>query len=211
MGCIKHVGPLTDEGLLHNVAQGCEDCFDVLFLRYFRPILSIAYKILRDRSEAEDTLQDVFLAIHQQRERFDPSKGSAHTWILQFGYYKALVRRRYLASRHFYDNQAVPDGNSQGALLDTEFIQKGIEWEEVVGRGVASLPPAQRRVIELLHFEGHTFREISEIEGRALATVRNNYYRGVQALRMMFAEDARPVGVQARGSVQGQREYELEL
>jgi RNA polymerase sigma-70 factor (ECF subfamily) len=207
MGCSVHAGALTDEGLLHNIAQGCEHCFDALFLRYFRPVLNIAFKILRDRSEAEDTLQEVFLAIHQQRQRFDPSKGSAHTWILQFGYYKALLRRRYLASRHFYDNRDIIEASAHGAaLLQPEFIQKGIEWEEVVVRGIASLPPAQRKVIELLHFEGHTFREISEIEGKALATVRNNYYRGVQALRLMFGDDARPVGVRARGTVRGQQE-----
>src|ERR1700737_2563608 len=98
----QHVGLLTEEALLHNIAHGCEDCFDLLFLRFFRPTLSLAFKILRDKSEAEDIVQDVFLAIHQQRERFDPSVGTARTWVLQFGYYKSLKRRRYLSTRQFY-------------------------------------------------------------------------------------------------------------
>ena len=49
----EHAGLLTDEAVLHNIAHGCEDCFDLLFLRFFRPVLNLAYKIIRDRSEAE--------------------------------------------------------------------------------------------------------------------------------------------------------------
>jgi len=70
-----HAGLLTDEAVLHNVAHGCEDCFDLLFLRFLRPVVSLAFKILRDGSEAEELVQEVFLAIHEQRERFDPSLG----------------------------------------------------------------------------------------------------------------------------------------
>jgi Sigma-70 region 2 len=66
----QHAGLLSDEALLHNVAHGCEDCFDLLFLRFFRPTLRLAFRILRNRSEAEDIVQEVFPAMHQQRERF---------------------------------------------------------------------------------------------------------------------------------------------
>src|SRR5262249_48723465 len=120
-----HPGLLTDEALLHNIAHGCENCFDLLFLRFFRPVLSIAYKILRDRSEAEDILQEVFLAIHAQRERFDPSIGSARTWVLQFAYYKALKRRRYLSKRNFYGQRVSVNGDNDDPLLvQPEFIQR---------------------------------------------------------------------------------------
>lgn len=71
----NHVGVLTDEALLHNIAHRCEDCFDLLFLRFHRSVLNLAYKIIRDRPEAEDVVQEVFLAIHEQRERFDPIRG----------------------------------------------------------------------------------------------------------------------------------------
>jgi RNA polymerase sigma-70 factor, ECF subfamily len=50
----------------------------------FRQVFALAFKILLERSEAEDILQEVFLAIFLQRERFDPAKGSVKTWILQF-------------------------------------------------------------------------------------------------------------------------------
>jgi RNA polymerase sigma-70 factor (ECF subfamily) len=80
--------------LLRHVGEGCNDCFALLFHRYCRQAFSVSFRILRDRSETEDILQEVFLAIYLQLERFDPARGTVRTWILQFAYFKALLRRR---------------------------------------------------------------------------------------------------------------------
>ena len=207
-----HVGLLTDEALLHNIAHRCEDCFDLLFLRFHRPVLNLAYKIIRDRPEAEDVVQEVFLAIHEQRERFDPSVASARTWVLQFGYYKSLKRRRYLSKRQFYDKHVCLDQDGYDPLLvQPEFIQRSTECKELVAQGLASLNTAQRRVVELLHFEGHTLREISEMEGKELAGIRNSYYRGINALRSFLGRDIRRSVDKAKVSVNRKEEYEIEL
>ena len=187
-----HVGLLTDEALLHNIAHGCEDCFDLLFLRFFRPVLNMAFKIIRDRSEAEDVVQEVFLSIHEQRERFDPSVGTARTWVLQFGYYKSLKRRTYLWNRQFYARHVDEDGDGRDpALAQPEFIQRSVEEKEIVEQVLASLNPAQRRIMELLHFEGHTLREISQMEGKELGAIRNSYYRGINELKLFLGGGAR--------------------
>ena len=193
MSAHQHAGLLTDEAVLHYIAHGCEDCFDLLFLRFFRPILNLAYKIIRDRSEAEDVVQEVFLAIHQQRERFDPSVGPARTWVLQFGYYKSLKRRRYLSKRHFYEEHVSVDEDRHDLLMvQPEYVQRSVECKEIVEQALATLTPAQRRVIELLHFEGRTLQEISQMEGKELSGIRNSYYRGVNALKMTFGKGVRP-------------------
>lgn len=213
MGAHEHAGLLTDEALLHNIAHGCEDCFDLLFLRFFRPVTNLAYKILRDRSEAEDVVQEVFLAIHQQRERFDPSVGPARTWILQFGYYKSLKRHRYLSRRQFYAARPSWDEEIRDPLLvKPEFIQKDVEYKELIELGLDCLTPGQRRVIELWHFEGHTLREISQIQGKELAGIRNSYYRGLKALKTFLGRG----GIrrsEGSGGVPTKRkeEYEIEL
>lgn len=207
-----HGGLLTDEALLHNIAHGCEDCFDLLFLRFLRPVLNLAYKILRDRPEAEDVVQEVFLAIHRQREKFDPSVGSARTWVLQFAYYKSLKRRRFLSSRHFYDQHTpVDDTVSDPLLVHPEFVQRSLECREIVERALAGLTPGQRRVVELLHFEGQTLREISKLEGRELTSVRNSYYRGIKAMRMAWARDSLRADDKAAVSARRKEEYEIEL
>jgi Sigma-70 region 2 len=55
------------------------------FFVFFRPVLTWL-KIIRARSDAEDVVQEVFLSIHEQRKRSDPSVGSARTWVKQFDY-----------------------------------------------------------------------------------------------------------------------------
>jgi RNA polymerase sigma-70 factor (ECF subfamily) len=208
----EHAGLLTDEALLHNIAHGCENCFDLLFLRFFRPVLSMAYKILRDRSEAEDILQEVFLAIHEQRERFDPSIGSARTWVLQFGYYKALKRRRYLSKRNSYSQQAEPNGHDHDrVLVQPEFIQRSVEYGEAIEHGLACLNPAHRRIIEMMHFEGHTLREISQMEGKALTAIRNSYYRGLKSLKALVGGAPQPARVRSTESAKRRDEYEVKL
>jgi len=208
----QHVGLLTDEALLHNIAHGCEDCFDLLFLRFFRPVLNMAFKIVRDRSEAEDVVQEVFLSIHEQRERFDPSVGTARTWVLQFGYYKSLKRRTYLWNRQFYAPHVDEDGDGRDpALVQPEFIQRSVEEKEIVEQGLASLNPAQRRIMELLHFEGHTLREISQIEGKELGAIRNSYYRGLKALKTVLSVGVRRTTVRTTISAKRREEYEIEL
>ena len=212
MAAHQHAGLLTDEAVLHNIAHGCEDCFDLLFLRFFRPILNLAYKIIRDRSEAEDVVQEVFLAIHQQRERFDPSVGPARTWVLQFGYYKSLKRRRYLSKRHFYEGHVSVDEDRQDPLMvQPEYVQRSVECKEIVEQALATLTPAQRRVIELLHFEGRTLQEISQMEGKELTGIRNSYYRGLNALRMTFGKGVQPTAIRGTGMEKRREEYEIEL
>ena len=208
----EHPGLLTDEAVLHNIAHGCEDCFDLLFLRFFRPVLGLAFKILRDRSEAEDIVQDVFLAIHQQRERFDPSVGTARTWVLQFGYYKSLKRRTSLLSRQFYAPRVDEHGDGRDpALVQPEFVQRSLEEKEIIEQGLACLNPAQRRVVELLHFEGHTLREISLMEGKELGAIRNRYYRGLRALKTALSQAIARSPVRGTSPAKRQEEYEIEL
>jgi RNA polymerase sigma-70 factor (ECF subfamily) len=208
----QHVGLLTDEALLHNIAHGCEDCFDLLFLRFFRPVLNMAFKIIRDRSEAEDVVQEVFLSIHEQRERFDPSVGTARTWVLQFGYYKSLKRRTYLWNRQFYAPHVDESGDGRDpALVQPEFIQRSVEEKEIVEQGLSSLSPAQRRIMELLHFEGHTLREISQMQGKELGAIRNSYYRGLKALKTVLSVGVRRTTVRTTTSAKRREEYEIEL
>ena len=130
----EHDEFLADELLLGHICAGCSDCFALLFHRYFRQVFATSFKILRDRSEAEDILQEVFLAIFLQQERFDNSRGSVKTWILQFSYFKSLLRRRYLRIRNFYKQEELTEahqipGQRSAELLGMSFA----EWSRYVG------------------------------------------------------------------------------
>ena len=93
---------VSDESLIAQVCEGSAEALAGLFRRYARIVRGVAYRVLRDASEADDLLQDIFLLVHRLCGTFDSSKGSARFWILQMTYRRAISRRRYLTSRHFY-------------------------------------------------------------------------------------------------------------
>jgi RNA polymerase sigma-70 factor (ECF subfamily) len=183
----EHRQFLVDEDLLSNISQGCSDCFALLFHRYCRQVFSVSFRILRDRAETEDILQDVFLAIYLHQERFDPTRGSVRTWILQFAYFKALVRRRYLNIRNFYKQEEVSEARHSRRVPSFELLgMTATEWTRYVETGIATLTAKQRQVIELVHFEGCTLQEAAENARESLANTRNYYYRGLKALRLVL-------------------------
>ncbi len=185
MATHEHDNALRDDVLLGYACDGCADCFAALFHRYFRQVFTVAFKILRDRNEAEDVLQEVFLAIFLQKERFDASKGSVRTWILQFAYFKSLLRRRYLRIRNFYNQEEIAEEQEARATEEPSSaigLSRG-EWTHLVEKGVAALSSKQRRVMELVHVEGCTLQEAADVERESLANTRNYYYRGLKALR----------------------------
>jgi RNA polymerase sigma-70 factor (ECF subfamily) len=182
----KHAHPdkLGDEELLQRIREGCEECFAVLFERHFRHVFAVAYRILRDASEAEDIMQEVFLDIFLRREAYDASRGSPRSWMLQFAYFKSLVRRRYLRIRHFYADAETLEAQELHAKAPANLLgMNPMEWDLCVENGINLLDIRQRQAIELVHFHGYTLQEASGIMGSTLANTKNLYYRGMKALR----------------------------
>jgi RNA polymerase sigma-70 factor, ECF subfamily len=180
----EHVKSLEDDELLRNIGDGCSECFELLFRRHCRQVYSVSYRILRDSAETEDILQEVFLSIFLQHERFDPTLGTVRTWILQFAYFKALLRRRYLRVRHHYKQEEISEIQQIRAKVPSHILGvTSAEWMRNVEAGIATLGPKHRRIIELVHFEGYTLQEASEILRETLGSTRNCYYRGLQKLR----------------------------
>jgi RNA polymerase sigma-70 factor (ECF subfamily) len=172
----------SDEALMDQVKNGSTEALSYLFRRYARLVRAIAYKILRDESEAEDTLQEVFLFLHRKSALFDSSKNSARSWIVQVTYHRAIDRRRYLQSRHFYTQVDLED--VAGELGDTRHKTtiEGLEHEGL-WKLFHSLSYNQRRTLILFFFEGLTLHEIARKLGQTRGNVKNHYFRGLDRLR----------------------------
>ena len=123
----EHVDSLADDVLLRNIGQGSTDCFALLFHRYCRLVFSVSYRIIRDKAETEDILQEVFFSIHLQQELY-PARSSIRIWILQFAYFKALLRRRYLRIRHFCRDEEVSEARDMRSSEGSDLL--GIRAEE---------------------------------------------------------------------------------
>ena len=176
---------LSDEDVVERMCQGYSDALPILFDRFYRLVLKIASRILRDPGEAEDVMQDVFFEIFNKAAQFDPAKGSVKTWILQYAYHRSLSRRQYLALRNFYGRHQIgerelSESNSGNASWRGLTFQ---EWKRAIEQGLATLNENQRETLELVCFEGLLLSEIAERTKESLPNVRHHYYRGLEALR----------------------------
>jgi RNA polymerase sigma-70 factor, ECF subfamily len=178
---------ISDETLMLQICDGSREALAILFRRYARLVRTIAMRILRDASEADDLLQDLFLFIHRNCSTFDSSKAAVRSWIVQMTYHRAIDRRRYLNSRHFYTRldldcaADLPDPRSAGRENEDRF---GLLVRNTTIQGLLdTLTDDQRNTLILHFFEGYTFDEIAAKLNQSLGNIRNHYYRGLEKLR----------------------------
>ena len=187
---------LADEDLLVRVLKGDPEALGVLFQRYVRVARSIAIRILRDTTEADDLVQDLFIFIQRKCGIFDSSKSTARSWIIQMAYHRSIERRRYLTSRQFYARMEIESNTAH--MVGTPTAESDYSAEAVFGRNglsklLKSLSEDQRETLRLHFFDGYTLSEISQELGQTLGNVRNHYYRGLDKLRKQMFGNNVPV------------------
>jgi RNA polymerase sigma-70 factor (ECF subfamily) len=175
---------LSDEVLLARAKARDADAVGILFDRYSRLVLGIGFRLLRDRGEAEDLVQEFFLRLWDRASSFDASKGSARTWIVQCAYRRAFDQRAHLTRRHFYsgtDLTAAENALQEGMGLENE-IAAHVTGEQLRA-AFSELSDKQRATLELYFFEGCNLREVAQQIGETLENTRHYYYRGLELLR----------------------------
>jgi len=175
-----------DEALISLICQGDLEALASLFRRYARVVRRVALRVLKDPSEADDLLQDIFVLIHRLCRTFDASKASAQFWILQMTYRRALSRRRYLNSRHFYTQVELDDQSFQvaesrsGHFNDPSYRGLAeLDLQKVFG----TLSEDQQRTLRLHFVEGYSLDEIAKMLGQTKGNVRHHSFRGLERLR----------------------------
>ena len=182
----------SDELLLACLRRKDREALSLLFHRYATRLYQVGRRILRDSSEAEDLVQEVFLYIYGKSELFDPAKGNARSWIFQVAYTQAFLRRRQLKTQGFYaslDADHLRDVHGQTSVgQEYEGTVEGFfgrnNWRKILD----SLTQEQLETLRLHFFEGYTFSEIADKLGQSYANVRNHYYRGLEKLRKHIAK-----------------------
>ncbi len=178
---------IADAELVGLVGRGDADGLEQLYERYSRPAYSLARRILNDPTLAEDVVQEVFMALWRQPEKYDASRGAFSSWLLAMTHHKAvdsvrreetLRRRRSLAAE---DDEALiatagtaPDVDVQAILS----IQR-----DGVRRALGTLPQVQREALTLAYFGGYTQREVAALTGAPLGTVKTRMLAGMRRLR----------------------------
>ena len=179
---IEHSGDTgSDEELLEAVGNGSKEALGVLFHRHGRAVFNVAWRILRDESEADDLRQEVFLYLFERARLYDSRKASALSWIIQVTYHRAIDRRRYLSFRQHYKLEAL-DEQRLGPTT-TEGSTDQLDGKAILNKLRGQLTSDQQQTLELHFFEGYSFREIAEKCGQPIGNVRHHYYRALERLR----------------------------
>ncbi len=173
-----------DEPLMLRIQNGDEQALGLLLERYGTVVLGIGLKVLRDREEAEELVQDVFFQIYKKSHLYDPNRGTARAWLLQTAYHRAFDRREYLQVRRFYDSKSVEElADVIRGSSDVEYEAQVRQGETIIRRAFEGLSDRQRQTLTLFFFEGYTLREISQHLQESLANIRHYYYRGLKHLK----------------------------
>ena len=172
---------VADDQLMEQLRKGSREALALLFRRHTRAVRNVAYRILRDESEADDLVQEVFLFLFQKGALFDASKGSASSWIIQIAYHRAINRRQYLTVRHHYDANELEEQRLEPN--ERRLFVDAVVARTLLNRLREQISIEQRQTLEFHLFDGYTFREIAEKTGQTLGNVRNHYYRGLERLR----------------------------
>ncbi|WP_307364484.1 ECF RNA polymerase sigma factor SigK [Microbacterium murale] len=175
--------------LLVRVASGDQrafaDLYDLLSSRVFGLIL----RVLVNRSQSEEVLQEVFLEVWQSAGRFAPNKGQGRTWVLTIAHRRAVDRVR--ASQSSADRDVRVGMRDLGVAHDSvaEQVELSIEGGKVIA-ALATLPDPQREALVLSYYGGYSQSEIAVLIGAPLGTIKTRMRDGLSRLRSEMGVNA---------------------
>jgi RNA polymerase sigma-70 factor (ECF subfamily) len=182
---------------LRKIAAGCGASLAAFYDRHASVAMGLLCRILGDRNEAEEILQEVFLQVWRDARRYDPDRSSPRGWLLLIARSRALDRRRGTMARRRREDESVRgDASRAVAPLGTSRLEHD-ESRQRIGSALDRLPPEQRRVIQLAFYEGLTQTQIAEFLGAPLGTVKSRALLAMKKLREMLREVEEPERLRA--------------
>ncbi|MFZ1880465.1 MAG: sigma-70 family RNA polymerase sigma factor [Gaiellaceae bacterium] len=176
---------LTDEEVLERIARADEAALAEAYDRFGRVAYGLAVRILRDAALAEDAVQDAFLAVWRTAVSFDPSRGTASTWIMTLVHRRAVDVVRREDRRRAQPLDDAPQGT--GETTDEQAAVR--EQRRKVQAALAQLSPDQREALELAYYGGLSQSELAERLGVPVGTVKSRMFAALAKLRDLLGDD----------------------
>jgi RNA polymerase sigma-70 factor (ECF subfamily) len=184
---------VQDLELHRRLSTGDRDAFDELFHRYGAAAHGLALRITAQEALAQEVVQDAFLALWRAPRAFDPARGAFRSFFLSLVHHRAVdvvrreerlrTRSERASNLEPVRGEDVADAVVEGAYLSVRRRQ--------VREALTTLPPDQRRVVELAYFGGYTQARIAETLGIPIGTVKTRTLAAMRKLRRALSgEDA---------------------
>jgi RNA polymerase sigma-70 factor (ECF subfamily) len=179
-GAVDHAGQL-----LLRVADRDQAAFARLYDMLAPRAFGLILRVLVDRAQSEEVLQEVFLEVWQSAERFAPNRGQGRSWVLTIAHRRAVDRVR--------SSQASSDRDVRAGLRDLDVAHDGVAEQvelrvegERLQAALGALPEAQREALTLAYYGGYSQSEIAALVGAPLGTIKTRMRDGLTRLRVQM-------------------------
>lgn len=178
--------PEDDKLMMDHLAERQPLALDKLYSRYKHVLKSVVMKVVRDEADAEDVIQDVLIQVWDRPRKYSSDKGKLVCWLSTLARRRALDRiRRHSAYQRATDRYEVACNHSDKEIGDSQPVERAAhrgDQRKIIEKHIQALPPAQQEAIRLNFFEGKTQREIAELTGAPLGTVKTRIELGIKKL-----------------------------
>jgi RNA polymerase sigma-70 factor, ECF subfamily len=171
----------SDAQLVVSIARADQSALAELYRRHGGASLALAIRLLGDRSGAQDVVQDVFVQLWNDPQRFDPARGGLRSWLLMKTHTKAVDAIRSSQSRHLRETKDINDRSSQ--KYDLELQVWDLAVADRVKHALSTLSEVERRAIDLAYFGGYSYREVAAILEQPEGTVKSRIRSGLKMMR----------------------------
>lgn len=162
-------------------ASGGADAMGVFYDRFAPLVQAIATRMLRDRTLAEELVEDVFVELWRRAATYEPGRGSVATWIATITRSRGIDRLR--AGRRHEAGRIGSSAEPTATTAEPAAAVLADEERQVVAEALAQLTPEQRDAIELAYFEALSHQQIAERLSRPLGTVKSHIRQALIQLR----------------------------
>ena len=178
----------ADQRLMRSFAARDVGAAEVLYQRFAGRIYGLGLVMLGNEAAAQDLVQDTFVKLWRNADRYDRSRGKLETWVLLMARSLAIdaIRRRVLEVRTL-EAADRPTEADQGPGPDERAVN--VDLTDRARRAMSSLPAEQRAALELAYLGGKTSAEISDLEGIPVGTAKTRIRAALLRLRDLLDSD----------------------
>jgi RNA polymerase sigma-70 factor (ECF subfamily) len=174
--------------LMARVVDGDQQAFAEVYDATSRIVFGIVLRVLRDRAQAEEVTQEVYVDAWRLAKRFDRERGSATGWLNTIAHRKAVDRVRSAARAAARDQQHF-ERDARAPEPDVSDIVVARDDSRRVRDALQRLPEVQRTALELAYFDGRSQREVAEYLEVPLGTVKTRIRDAMKRLRTYLREE----------------------
>jgi len=176
-------------GLVRRAAGGSEPALEELYRAAEEPVFGLALRILRDEKAAEEATVEVFQRVWARAATFDAERGSAAAWVLTIARSAAL---ELLRARRREEQRTLPLEDAASISAESNGPPQSAARGETAARvdaALRALPREQEHLLRAAFFGGLSYREVAEVSGQPLGTVKTRIRAALAALRRTLSPE----------------------